>query len=25
MATVLYLVRHGETSLNRQRIFQGHL
>ena len=25
MATVLYLVRHGETSLNRERIFQGHL
>lgn len=24
MATVLYLVRHGETSLNRGRIFQGH-
>jgi len=22
---VLYLVRHGETSLNRERIFQGHL
>jgi broad specificity phosphatase PhoE len=25
LATVLYLVRHGETSLNRERIFQGHL
>jgi len=25
LATVLYLVRHGETNLNRQRIFQGHL
>ncbi len=25
MATVLYLVRHGETNLNKERIFQGHL
>jgi len=25
MVTTLYLVRHGETSLNRERIFQGHL
>lgn len=25
MTTVLYLVRHGETSLNKERIFQGHL
>lgn len=25
MATLLYLVRNGETGLNRERIFQGHL
>jgi len=25
LATLLYLVRHGETNLNREHIFQGHL